>query len=258
MLSNCWTAFKYAVVIGLLAAAYLVLNGDQTSQPIQSRGNVAIGVGEPTTVGGGLAKASGVAPTAHPETLSKGYPVALTDTVKSDCTEVLSVEGGDVAVEPGIACGQSTRLGALLRDGELLRSEGKLDQLKGAVGAMLVEFPDDGEACVALAHLFSETGDHEYALQIIEYCISRNPAKPQLRYALGDLLEIQEDATGAVAQYFLAVQLDPSDPQGYLRVGEVHLKAGNLALADIFFAHASDLNPDFASLARELKEVWQQ
>lgn len=137
----------------------------------------------------------------------------------------------------------------------LRRTTARADLLKARSlfeQALAVE-PDSVSALCGLAnahlaevrslHSTDSKGQAAAAARAIERALILAPDSPQAHYSLGHLLYVRGDLEGALREYQLAVDANPSDSYAHMRIGITKLYMGRLEDVPVHMAVAQRLNP---------------
>jgi tetratricopeptide (TPR) repeat protein len=100
-----------------------------------------------------------------------------------------------------------------------------------------------------------ERGQWDEALELLQAEIDRNPARLDLRFALGNTEARAGKYDQAIAAYQVAVPKDKDSKAAgdvYLRMGEVYRRKGDFESAIAILRHASEIQPENAVVRNTL------
>lgn len=107
--------------------------------------------------------------------------------------------------------------------GELLLSEGKLDDAKAAFEAAAAADPKRATTWSRLGSLYSLKGDRAKAKEALDKALAQNPKDFNAHEVLGELFAKQGDAAQASEHWLLAAEFAPKAGQGELVLKAVEL-----------------------------------
>ncbi len=103
--------------------------------------------------------------------------------------------------------------------------------------------PGNVRASQWLAAVLTQMGERDEAVSVLEEAIERDPLSVALRLEMGSTLEILTRFEEAEANFRLAVDLAPSDPNAVGQLGVFKQNRGNLAEATILDGRLLELDP---------------
>jgi Flp pilus assembly protein TadD len=98
---------------------------------------------------------------------------------------------------------------------------------------------DDLEVLYAVGFQQITRGELDRAQDSFIRLVGIDPLEARHRYCLSLVRQLKGDLKGAAAGYIQFLALDATNPEGYLRLGEVHLAAGEPERAAEFFVIAA-------------------
>jgi tetratricopeptide (TPR) repeat protein len=106
---------------------------------------------------------------------------------------------------------------------------------------------DDLNARYKLALLLDQSGDHDEALELLDRCISHDPANVAMRVNRGSVLATVARYAEAESDLREAVALDPSHADGHFNLGLVEVRRGRWADAIPHLRRALELDSSNAT-----------
>ena len=143
----------------------------------------------------------------------------------------------------------------------VLLSEGKPDQALKHFQAALAIYPSDSNALMGIAIYEQQHGNLDQAIARYEQMASVTPAGPARAGVFvreGLVYLDMEDKTDARANFEKAVAMDPQNVQGWLGLGVVAERSGDLQSAISNFKHANAVKPlkvTYLLLAKALEDA---
>ncbi len=116
---------------------------------------------------------------------------------------------------------------------------GTMDDLRQALELE----PGNVRASEWLAQVLGETGQRDEAVRVLEEAIERDPLSVALRLQMGNTLESLTRFPEAEANYRLAVDLAPRDPNAVGQLGGFNFRRGNVAESTILNERVLALDP---------------
>jgi TolB-like protein/Tfp pilus assembly protein PilF len=103
--------------------------------------------------------------------------------------------------------------------------------------------PGNVRASVWLAFVLAQMGERDEAVEVLEEAIARDPLSVALRLQMGAILQILTRFEEAEASYYLAVDLDPDDPNAVGQLAEFKTNRGQVAEAVVLEERLLELDP---------------
>jgi len=117
---------------------------------------------------------------------------------------------------------------------EYARALGAYEGIKGAVTYLrdlISLYPAQTELRTGLADILIQDEQYSIAEQILKQVVAAEESNKEAFLLLGDSQFAQSNYNGAINSYFASARIDPSDPTGLSRAGELYLKTNRLAEA---------------------------
>jgi tetratricopeptide (TPR) repeat protein len=146
------------------------------------------------------------------------------------------------------------------REGEVraLVALGRTGEARPLAEALLVDFPDHGEAAMLVAESRAATGDPAGAMEILRRTAERAPQRADVRKLLGDVALRVGDIEAARSAWRNALDLDPGYAEVWLGLGRLEQERGDLRAAEAAYRAALDRLPSFAEAAHALAALLDQ
>jgi len=146
------------------------------------------------------------------------------------------------------------------REGEVraLVALGRTAEARPLAEALLVDFPDHGEAAMLVAESRAATGDPAGAMEILRRAADRAPQRADVRKLLGDVAMRVGDIEAARSAWRNALDLDPGYAEVWLELGRLEQGRGDLKAAETAYRASLDRLPTFADAAHALASLLDQ
>ncbi|WP_074169420.1 tetratricopeptide repeat protein [Caballeronia hypogeia] len=115
--------------------------------------------------------------------------------------------------------------------------------------------PDHAGACINLANLFSQTGQHDEARAMYRKVLDIEPDSALAHFNLGLLLRLCNQPDEAESALRNAIRLQPGLADAHHQLGMLLAATDRPAEAELTFRRALELRPDWAPVLRELGTV---
>ena len=106
------------------------------------------------------------------------------------------------------------------------------------------------------AQLLGSVNRFNKALGYLTRAQEIEPNNPSIYLAMGDVYIMQNDAKNALASYKRSLYLDPKSPLPNIKIGNIYMRAPNLAAARPYFEEARGIDSTFAPVYRQLGELY--
>jgi len=161
----------------------------------------------------------------------------------------LAMLEGDVARAEklfGKAAAEDPRLWqARLFEANMLAGQGRGDQARALLEALVAQKPDVAEAHLSLAMMSMAEGKVGQGKQELERALKANPNMAQALYQMGQVAVYEGDAGRAEGYFKAAIAADPYYEEAYNDLGLIYAHLGRVADAEASFNKALELNPTF-------------
>ncbi|MDZ4677356.1 MAG: tetratricopeptide repeat protein [Oligoflexia bacterium] len=131
---------------------------------------------------------------------------------------------------------------------EYARAKATYEGVKGAsnyLNQLIEKYPMQLTYRVGLAEILLTDEQYAPARQILEQVVAADNMHKEAYLLLGDALFLSNELEAALSNYLSSARVDPSDPAGLFRAGELYLKAKRPADAEKQFKLVIQINPLF-------------
>jgi len=108
--------------------------------------------------------------------------------------------------------------------GKSYLSLGQYEEAKAEFQEWLRRLPDDPDARLALAQVYSEMGDKEAAAAEVQAAKATGAEDPESHYNMGVMLIESGDVEGGIAELEMAIQLRPDFPRAHKNLGYAYAR----------------------------------
>jgi tetratricopeptide (TPR) repeat protein len=105
---------------------------------------------------------------------------------------------------------------------------------------------------VAFAHFDADSGDTNFALELVNKAIKRDKGNPELYILLGDIYRKQANGSAAYRAYEKAISLDPRNAAAKYKLGKIFLSQNNPEMYVKYFKEAIAADSSYAPALYEL------
>ena len=130
---------------------------------------------------------------------------------------------------------------------------GQTEEAAASLQEALTQDPALVEAALALGQLHQSQGALDEAWAALEGAIATTPDNAQLEYALGWLCMALDDPKPALEHISRATELDPTDGQAWLRLGQLHEFSNKRRQAVQAYEKAASLIPNSTVLGEQVR-----
>jgi tetratricopeptide (TPR) repeat protein len=114
------------------------------------------------------------------------------------------------------------------------------------------EAPEDLRSLMGLAETYARQAQYQKAIQVLSTEAARQPGRPEIQLALGNLAFRSKQYDLAIEHYQALVKANPEAGEVYYRLGEAYRVKGDFKEAVKAFRTAKDLRPNDAAPALQL------
>jgi len=142
-----------------------------------------------------------------------------------------------------------------LKKAQALAEQGKLDEAKKAYTQIYNANKSNDSIGLELAVIHRKLGEFSETEKISKNIVVKSPDNAQAHHIYGSALQCLGDIDNAIAEYIIAIKLDPKLTQGYYFLGNAYQLTGQQELAAESFKKAIELEPNFYEALNNLGAI---